>query len=172
LTTSGTPTLSWNVRDAVPMADGGLGIFLVRSEEDPMLLETWPPGARAWPVPSPDRFVMGVLLENGDETWAFERATDGRYGAVPRHQHDIEVERRALPSEGQSWWIGWKWHEFGVGFAGGPSLRRGHPVRFHFSAPEDATTLYWSADGNPPHEGKDAGGSVPFSALPDKLVIP
>jgi hypothetical protein len=171
LRTSSEPAIEWNVRDAAPLPDGGLEVFLLRSAEDPKLFHTFSEESRAWPTVPADRIVIHVLLGDGDESWAFERASDGRYAAVPRIKRHLEVECRALPSEGKSWWIGWQWREVWGVCAQVPSWRLGQKVRVQFSTPAEGAMVYWSADGAPPLPGKSLGGSVPIDALSGTLIV-
>lgn len=168
---AGSRDVWWTVRDAVPMSDGRLELFLIRSKRDAKLLQTGPnrEGA-AWPIPPPKRLQIHVVLEDRDEPWAFERDAEGSYAPVARAQHDILVECRALPGDGQTWRIGWQWHELWGEFAGGNSLRPGEANRLSFSTPAEDATLYWSTTGRPPRP-TDPGGSIPLHALAETLVL-
>jgi hypothetical protein len=115
--------------------------------------------------------LIHMLLDDGDEPWAFERGTDGRYVAVPRREFESEVECRAMPSEGKSWYMGWQWHELWDTCEQLPAYDLGQTVHVHFSHPAEGATLYWSASGNPPHAGNEPGGSMPIEAVSGTLVL-
>jgi len=168
---SAAPEVLWHVRDAVPLLDGALELFLLRSEKQPALLDASPGGPRAWPDTPAERIVIHVQLANDDEPWAFERGTDGRYVAVTRRQIEAEVECRAMPSEGKSWFLGWQWHELWDTCEQVPAYELGKTVRVSFSIPAEGATFYWSASGNPPRAGNEPGGSLPIEALPGRLVL-
>ena len=168
---SSAPELSWTVRDVAAMPDGGLGLYLDRSEEQPKLFNASPGEPRAWPDTPQERIVIHVLLENDDEPWAFERGADGRYVAAPRLEFDGEVDCRAMPSEGKSWFLGWQWHELWDTCDQVPAYDLGRTVPVHFSFPAEGAMLYWSASGAPPHAGNEPGGSIPMNSAPRKLVF-
>jgi hypothetical protein len=170
LMASSAPDIWWNVRDAAPTPEGGLAIFLARSDEHPDLLRTFAADL-AWPSAPAQRILILVLLEDGDEPWAFERGSDGTYSAVPRVQHEIQAECRALPAEGRDWVIGWQWHELWGVTATVPSSKLGQHLALHFSTPAEGATLYWSSQGGPPRSGKERGGTIPVNALTETLVL-
>ncbi|HTF88462.1 MAG TPA: hypothetical protein VK843_08635 [Planctomycetota bacterium] len=170
---SAAPEIWWSVRDAAPMPDGGLEVFLLRSKQQPTRFRVSSGEARAWPETPSERMLIHVLLENdnGDEPWAFDRGADGRYVAAPRRQFDIEVECHALPSEGNSWYLGLEWHGLSDVFAKIPAWKLGQKTLVHFSIPAEGATLYWSATGDPPRSSNEPGGSTPIGTLSGTLVI-
>src|SRR5688572_18780444 len=153
------------------MPDGTLGVFAVRSEEQPALFDTRPPGPRGWPESASERILIHLNFGTTVPPWGFARATDGRYVAVPRREFAAEVECRALPSEGKSWFIGWEWHGLWAICDQVPAYELGQTVPVRFSIPAEGATIFWSGSGNPPRAGTEPGGSSSVEALRGKLVL-
>ncbi|HUR27849.1 MAG TPA: hypothetical protein VM509_06665, partial [Planctomycetota bacterium] len=168
---SAAPELWWSIRNAAATSDGGLAIFLARSEKQPTLYAVHSGAPRTFPEISSERLLIHVFLDHDDEPWAFERGTDGRYEAVPRKPFEAEVDCRAMPSEGKSWFVGWQWHGLWDVSEQIPAYELGHKVRIRFSVPVEGATLYWSASGNPPRAGNEPGGSMPVDAVSGTLVL-
>ena len=166
-----TPEFVWKLRNAALMPDGALEIFAVRSEKQPTLFETHPPSSRAWPETASERILIHLHFGATDPPWGFERGIDGRYIAVPRQEFEAEVECRALPSEGKSWFIGWQWHGLWDTCDQVPAYELGQTVSVRFSMPAEGATIFWSGSGDPPRAGNEPGGSSSAEALRGKIIL-
>jgi hypothetical protein len=165
--TIGTPLFFWTIRDARILEDGALEIVLRRDEEKPELLEVSPGDRMAWPDPPPDRCLIHVLFDGGDESRAFGRDEHGRFRAVPTLERDIDLDCRELPP-GQQWQVGWAWKGL---FTVCSASESGKVVHSKVRAPADGATLYWSKSGDPPRTADADGGSQPFDTVHAPIVL-
>lgn len=170
LLASSAPDVWWSIRDAAPVPDGGLAIFLLRGDA-PDSFRTQDSGERAWPSVPAERILIHVVLGARDEPWAFERLSDGAYAAVARQEHEIEAECRALPEAEGDWIVGWQWRDLWGALTRIPAAQLGERTWLRFSAPLEGASLYWFDDGMPPSGNKRRGGSVPLDAALRTVVL-
>jgi hypothetical protein len=170
LTTPDEKQITWNVRDAILLADGSLAISLDRDEKNPKLLRAWPDEARAWPDPPPACLSIHVLRFPGDEPLAFERDADGRYRALETKVRDVDFDFRS-PLDHARWMIGWEWRGISDVCESIDPMQHGELVRLHVRAPAQGVTLIWTTDWEHRSDSGVRGGSMPINSALAPIVL-
>jgi hypothetical protein len=80
---------------------------------------------------------------------AFRRLADGRYERVHERSYTVDVDCRAMPTQRESWTLGWSWSGMAQYVSSLSKGVVGERRKLEFSAPESGVSFWWSSTGEP-----------------------
>jgi hypothetical protein len=107
--------------------------------------------------------------------WAFRRSADGRYERVPERTYSLDIDCRAMPTQHESWTLGWSWSGMAQWVTSLSKGVVGERRKLEFRAPESGVSFWWSSTGEPSsgeNRAQGEGGEADLTAGTLTLSVP